>query len=229
MNRPITTLFMLSSVDGKISTGDVDTRDTDKDFRIIKGVKEGLYQYYDIEKTTDRHSLNSGRVMKKIGMNTDKCPLNCPDVEFIILDNKQLTEKGVRNLIDKTKKLYLITTNKKHPAFKLKSRLELIYYPKKINFKELFNRFKQEYKILRITIQSGGTFNSIFLREGLIDNIHFVYAPCLIGGKNTPTLVDGEDIRKFSELKNIKTLRLLNIKRLKNSYLELKYAVNNKT
>lgn len=32
MDRPITTLFMLSSVDGKISTGATDELDVDKDF-----------------------------------------------------------------------------------------------------------------------------------------------------------------------------------------------------
>ena len=32
MDRPITTLFMLSSVDGKISTGATDNLDVDKDF-----------------------------------------------------------------------------------------------------------------------------------------------------------------------------------------------------
>lgn len=53
MNRPITTLFMLMSVDGKISTGSVDALDFDKDFPKIKGIKDGLKQYYDIEKTTD--------------------------------------------------------------------------------------------------------------------------------------------------------------------------------
>ena len=45
-NRPITTLFMLSSVDGKISTGATDNLDVDKDFPQIAGVKEGLAQYY---------------------------------------------------------------------------------------------------------------------------------------------------------------------------------------
>jgi len=46
--RPETTLFLLSSVDGKISTGDTDAMDTDTDYLRIKGVKEGLHQYYDI-------------------------------------------------------------------------------------------------------------------------------------------------------------------------------------
>ena len=63
--KTITTLFMLMSVDGKISTGAVDELDVDRDFPRINGVKEGLYQYYEIEKTTDLWSLNSSRVQEK--------------------------------------------------------------------------------------------------------------------------------------------------------------------
>ena len=48
MKKPNTTLFMLISVDGKISTGNINERDTDKDFHKIKGVVEGLQQYYDL-------------------------------------------------------------------------------------------------------------------------------------------------------------------------------------
>ena len=61
---------MLESLDGKISTGSTDNLDVDKDFPKINGVKEGLHQYYDVEKTTDPFSLNSGRTMVKIGANT---------------------------------------------------------------------------------------------------------------------------------------------------------------
>ena len=50
---------MLMSVDGKISTGAVDELDVDRDFPRINGVKEGLYQYNEIEKATDFWSLNS--------------------------------------------------------------------------------------------------------------------------------------------------------------------------
>lgn len=49
-NRPFTTLFMLMSLDGKISTGDTDEMDFDKDLKRIVGVKEGLPQYYEREK-----------------------------------------------------------------------------------------------------------------------------------------------------------------------------------
>ena len=44
MNRPITTLFMLMSVDGKISPGASDNLDADKDFPTIDGVKEGQWR-----------------------------------------------------------------------------------------------------------------------------------------------------------------------------------------
>jgi hypothetical protein len=51
--RPVTTLFMLMSVDGKISTGCTDEMDVDRDLPKIEGVKEGLHQYYEIEQTTE--------------------------------------------------------------------------------------------------------------------------------------------------------------------------------
>ena len=50
---------MLMSVDGKISTGAIDELDVDREFPRINGMKEGVYQYYEIEKTTDLWSLNS--------------------------------------------------------------------------------------------------------------------------------------------------------------------------
>ena len=43
MNRPITTLFMLMSVDGKISTGSTDALDVDQDFPHIEGSQYRLF------------------------------------------------------------------------------------------------------------------------------------------------------------------------------------------
>ena len=78
MDRPITTLFMLMSVDGKISTGATDDLDIDKDFPKIAGVREGLHQYYEIEQTTDLWSLNSGRVKLNWVSTQKKCPTKHP-------------------------------------------------------------------------------------------------------------------------------------------------------
>ena len=47
MKRPITTLFMLESLDGKINSGNNDSLDVDRDWKSIEGLREGLQQYYD--------------------------------------------------------------------------------------------------------------------------------------------------------------------------------------
>lgn len=120
-NRPITTLFMLTSVDGKISTGNSKELDFDVDFPKINGVKEGLHQYYEIESTMDLWSLNTGKVMEKIGINERKDTPQQMAVSFVIIDNKpHLNEKGIAYLCKWVKKLILVTTNKEHPVFKVK-------------------------------------------------------------------------------------------------------------
>jgi 2,5-diamino-6-(ribosylamino)-4(3H)-pyrimidinone 5'-phosphate reductase len=232
MDKPITTLFMLISVDGKISTGSTDKLDVNKDFPKISGIKEGLKQYYEIEQTTDLHSLNSGRVLAKVGANKPQKNIVKLSVSFLIIDNEpHLNKTGVDNFLKKSKKLYIITTNRNHPAFQRKDAdtLEIIYYKNNIDFVDLFRKLKQDYGIDKVTIQTGGTLSSIFLRNRLIDKISIVVAPALIGGKNTPSLIDGKSLSSVKELNLIKTLKLTEVKKLNDSYLHLKYDVINDT
>lgn len=233
MSRPINTLFMLSSLDGKISTGDTDIMDVDSDFPTITGIKEGLYQYYDIEKTTDFFSLNSGRVFAKIGFNekTDE-PTRIP-VTFVVIDNKpHLNESGIRYVCKKGEKLILITTNSDHPAFNIEdelNNLEILKYDSEINFDNMFTKLKEVYGAKRVTIQSGGTLNAEFIRNGLIDYISLVIAPVMIGGRDTSSLMDGESLHSKDELLKLKPLKLQSVKKLDNSYLHLIYKVLNLT
>lgn len=228
MNRPETTLFMLVSVDGKISTGDNDSMDVDRDYPKIEVVKDGLQQYYDIEQTTDLYSLNSGRVMAKMGVNDKEDEPKKSPVSFIVIDDSHLTEKGILYLTKKCQKLCLATANKNHPAFNMKAdNLEVINCEDKIDFKNLFEKLKTNYGIEKLTIQTGGTLNSILLREGLIDHLSIVMTPCLIGGKDTSTLIDGESLHSENDLLKIKALKLIDCEKLKDSYLHLKYDVLN--
>jgi 2,5-diamino-6-(ribosylamino)-4(3H)-pyrimidinone 5'-phosphate reductase len=93
----------------------------------------------------------------------------------------------------------------------------------------LFRKLKQDYKIDNLTIQTGGTLNSILLRNRLIDKISIVMAPVLIGGNETATLIDGKSLSSFEELTNIKALKLTAVNKLENSYLQLNYDVINDT
>ena len=230
MNRPITTLFMLESLDGKINTGNNDNFDVDKDYPKINGVKEGLYQYYDLESKTDLFSLNTGRVMAKIGVNDKIEYPNKIDVTFIIIDNKpHLNEKGIDYPCHWVNKLILVTTNKEHIAVNLKEKynnLDILFY-ENLNLKQMLEDIYSKYNANRLTIQSGGNLNRLFVREKLIDYVDIVIAPIIIGGSDVPTLVDGESIKDKNELSKLMPLELLECNKLNNSYIELKYKVIN--
>ena len=223
MERPVTTLFMLMSVDGKISKGATDELDFDKDLPNIEGVKEGLQQYYEIEQTTDLWSLNSGRVQKKMGVNEKEFPQKTP-VSFVLIDNHHLTERGVRYFCVKSKEFVLVTSNKEHPAFQVKEQNLHVIFQERLDLLGMLHQLKK-MGCERITIQTGGTLNEMFLRKKLFDYIDIVIAPVLIGGKDTSTLIDGESVISINELSKLGVLQLENVKVLENSYVRMRYKV----
>ena len=202
MDRPITTLFMLMSVDGKISTGATDELDVDRDFPKIEGVKEGLRQYYEIEQTTDLWSFNTGRVQAKMGVNEKELPEKTP-VSFVVYDNRHLTGHGVRYFCAKAKEFVLITTNPMHPAFEEKEDNLHIILQKHLDLEAALCTLREEYGCERLTIQS----------------------PVLIGGKDTSTLIDGKSLMSKDELSDLGVLKLIDCKPLQDSYVRMRYQV----
>ncbi len=222
MQKSITTLFLLESVDGKISTWMWENRDIDKD---LSKILDGIEQYYALEQETDLVSLNTGFVMKKIWINEKKI-FDLDFMTFVIVDNNHLEKKWVENLCVWLKKLFIITKNKNHPAFESKNKnLEIIYYENEVDFVDLFKKLKEKYKIEKLTIQSWWTLNSVLLRKNLIDKISIVIAPILVWWKNTPSFISGKDILEEKDLQNIKKLELLKVEKLKKSFLHLEYKV----
>lgn len=212
------------SVDGKISTGASDELDVDRDFPEINGVREGLHQYYELEQETDLWSFNTGRVQAKIGANHRDFPAKTP-VSFVLLDNHHLTEHGVRYFCAKSKTFVLITQNPKHPAFSVKENNLHIIKQDTLNLTDALKRLKADFGCERLTIQSGGTVNGLFLRNKLIDFIDIIVAPVLVGGRNVPTLIDGDSIKSVEDLNLLGVLRLESCDALEDSYVRLRYKV----
>ncbi|MBP3893643.1 MAG: dihydrofolate reductase family protein [Atopobiaceae bacterium] len=224
MDRPVTTLFMLMSLDGKISTGEGDRLDFDRDLPLVPGVADGLLQYYELERETDPWSLNTGRVMAKVGANELPMPERLP-VSFAIVDNAHLTEAGVRWLCDRCRGLVVITSNAAHPARTVAEPNLSVMYLQRPSLSEAFCRLRSEHGCKRLTVQSGGTLNAALVREGLVDFVDVVVAPLLVGGRDTPTLVDGPSLASLAELSKLCPLELLDCEALRNSYVRLRYRV----
>lgn len=219
--RPYTTLFLLSSLDGKISTGIGPDMDFDDDLPHLDGVKEGLKQYYDIEETTDLFSLSSGAIQEKLGRNKMALSKIVP-ITNIVVDNHNLTLAGIGNLISSYEKVIIVTCRKD-----LKIPCDVIRYDG-YDFRPVFKQLYSKFGCNRLTIQTGGTLNTVLLRQGLIDEIRFVIAPIIVGGKDTPTSFDGQSLVTKQGLYDIKSLNLISANVLHCNYLELRYKVNNR-
>jgi 2,5-diamino-6-(ribosylamino)-4(3H)-pyrimidinone 5'-phosphate reductase len=187
-------------------------------------LKEGLHQYYEIEQTTDLWSFNTGRVQEKMGANRNDPPAKSP-VSFVILDNHHLTEKGVRYFCAWAKTFVLITSNRAHPAFDVKEENLHILFQEKTDLPDALARLKKDFGCERLTVQSGGTVNGLFLREKLFDYVDLVMAPVLIGGKDTSSLIDGSSLKSREELSGLGVLKLESCTVLEDSYIRLRYQV----
>lgn len=89
----------------------------------------------------------------------------------------------------------------------------------------MLKRLKEDFGCERITVQTGGTLNGLFLREKLFDYVDIVVAPILVGGKETTTLIDGESIYSSDQLSELGVLELESVIPLKKSYIRLRYKV----
>ncbi|MBU7012581.1 MAG: dihydrofolate reductase family protein [Theionarchaea archaeon] len=233
-SRVETTLLLLMSVDGKITSGETDNLNSDRDWKRMRGVKEGINQYYEIEWSIAVNSLSTGRIMEKIGINSrTEIPEKDNRLTFFIIDRKpHLNENGVRYVAQWVGRLFIVTNNPSHPAFALKSdyeNVEVILYPEDIDLKDLLRKMKQTYGIEHLTIETGGTLNAVLLQQGLIDHVMVIVAPLLVWGRNTSSLIDGPSLRTEEDLVNLKALKLVKCEVLEGSYLLLEYDVINET
>ncbi len=159
-----------------------------------------------------------------MGVNQKEMPEKTP-VSFVILDNHHLTEQGVRYFCALSKEFVLITSNKSHPAFGVKEQNLHMIFQEQISICEALKCLKRDYGCERLTVQSGGMVNSLFLREKLLDFVDIVVAPVLIGGKETVTLIDGPSLMSESELFKVGVLKLIECSTLQDSYVRLRYKV----
>jgi len=73
-----------------------------------------------------------------------------------------------------------------------------------------------------LRLWGGGILNGVMLRAGLIDEVHLILKPALIGGRRTPTLVDCDDLAADERPA---VLRLVSARPQDGGFLWLHYTV----
>ena len=142
-----------------------------------------------------------------------------------MLDNHHLNEHGIRYFCARSRQFVLITSNKGHPAFNVEDSNLHIFFQQRISLTDALSQLKEQFGCKRLTVQSGGTVNGLFLREKLFDFVDIVVAPVLIGGRDTATLIDGPSLQTKDELSQLGVLRLIEARALQDSYVRLRYQV----
>jgi diaminohydroxyphosphoribosylaminopyrimidine deaminase/5-amino-6-(5-phosphoribosylamino)uracil reductase len=65
-----------------------------------------------------------------------------------------------------------------------------------------------EREVISLLLESGGQLNASMLEAGLVDRLHVVIAPMLIGGREASTLLDGLGAGSIKEAWSLKDLRI---------------------
>jgi 2,5-diamino-6-(ribosylamino)-4(3H)-pyrimidinone 5'-phosphate reductase len=79
----------------------------------------------------------------------------------------------------------------------------------RVDLPRLLSRLRAERGIERLLVEGGGELNWHFMRQDLVDELHVTLAPVLLGGRDAPTLLEGEGFSMEMQ----RRLRLLDLHR----------------
>ncbi len=82
------------------------------------------------------------------------------------------------------------------------------------------------YEARRVRLDCGGILNGVFLREGLVDEVSLVISPALVGGTSPKTMFNAPDLTSEG---GVIPLTLIQIEKVKDRYLWVRYRVNAKS
>jgi 2,5-diamino-6-(ribosylamino)-4(3H)-pyrimidinone 5'-phosphate reductase len=98
----------------------------------------------------------------------------------------------------------------------------LIAGEKQVDLKDALKRLNSEYGINSIRVDSGGILNGVLLNEGLVDEIHVLIHPELVGSVNKSSIFISKDLNPLND--TIK-LKLAHINKLKDDIIWIKYNI----
>ena len=213
ITRPKTTLFLLQSLDGKLSLDDSFEHDFELEFVKDPLLKVGLNRYYNLELSTSDWSLTTGKTQCKMYELFGSDPIKRVPVTTIIVDSTHLTKDVLRWLLKKFRRVIIVTSNENHVGLRV-SGVEVLSYEGE-HFGPVFE-FLYEMGCRELTIQSGGMLNGSLISQGLVDMLKLVVAPVIIGNDNAPSIA--------RTMPSLSKFKLTETKNSTDSFLYLTYS-----
>jgi len=211
MNKPYTIINCAMSADGKIALPNR------KQMRISS--KEDIERMYKLRSECDAILVGIETILsddpkltvKERYVKNPKQPLR------VVLDSKGRTPKNAL-VVDNSANTLIFTTKGNEKQY-YGNHIEVVGCKADneghIDIVEALNLL-YEKGIKKLLIEGGGTVIWSFLKKRLVDDLYVYIGPYVIGGKNTPTMADGEGIRNIEE---VLSLRIVDVTRLSSGIL----------
>ena len=78
---------------------------------------------------------------------------------------------------------------------------------KSVSLGQALGWLRREWAVKRLLCEGGGELNFELLRLGLVDELHLTVCPRVIGGRDSPTIADGEGFANLAKTANLTMTR----------------------
>jgi riboflavin-specific deaminase-like protein len=75
---------------------------------------------------------------------------------------------------------------------------------REIDFRSALTWLKKKWRIKRLLCEGGGELNNALFRAGLVDELHLTIFPKIFGGRNSPTIADGDGFAHLADAMQLK-------------------------
>ncbi|HIP57812.1 MAG TPA: 2,5-diamino-6-(ribosylamino)-4(3H)-pyrimidinone 5'-phosphate reductase [Archaeoglobus profundus] len=213
MRKPFVFINIAASVDGKISneqrrqiriSSNEDLRRVDRlraeSDAIMVGI--GTVLSDDPKLTVKSEELRLERIKRCLSEN----PIR------VIVDSKCRIPLNAKVLNDEAKTIVAVSrqANKNKVKVLMERGVEVVEFGEKlVDLRELMN-YLYNIGVRKVMVEGGATLNYSLLKEKLVDEIYVYYGNIIIGGQNSPTIVDGQSFNPPINLELISVERLGN-------------------
>lgn len=77
-----------------------------------------------------------------------------------------------------------------------------------VDFRKAMEWLREKWKVRRLLCEGGGEVNEPLFREKLVDELYLTICPIIFGGREAPTLADGEGIERLKDATQLKLRRM---------------------